>query len=256
MKNSGMTLIELMISLTLGLLLSAILFDCYQHAQGSLKMQSTVYRLQVASSAVLDAIAHEIQQAGYIGCAHLMPGFPLKGDGEYNMTTINQLQVKDNYFISRHASYLNVALIEQASNLRTLYVGDEIDFEPGNRLIISDCLHAEIFQVAKVFHLQHKLRIDSVVPLHSRFAEDAEIAYFEINRYYIGTLMNKNWFGKPVSVLYVENIEHVHRPLQDGIEEMKFIPYFQRGILHAVAFSMVFHADELTRKWHGYVKIG
>ncbi len=254
MKASGLTLIELMISLTVGLLLSAILFDCYQHAQGGLMMQSNVYQLQATASTVFDVITNEIEQAGYIGCAHLMPGFPIKAVNNYNITFLNQLVVKDNYFISRHASYENVALIEQSSNKHTLFVGDEVEFKPEDWLIISDCRHAEIFQVLKVYHLNHKQRLETVKPLSSEFAEHAEIAYFEINRYYLSPSRYKNQFGKLGSVLYVENIKHVSRQLQDGIEEMKFNAYFQHGKLHAVAFTLLFHAKELIRKWYGYVK--
>ncbi len=254
MKNIGLTLIELMISLTLSVVIGAILFDCYHRAHISLNMQSSIYQLQASANTVFDAIVSEIQQAGYIGCAHIMPGFPIYSDGEDALSINNQLEVKDNYFISRHASYINVALIQQSNNLHTLYVGDEIKFKTRDKLIISDCLHAEIFQVRKIYHLQHQQKLETLTPLHSMFAEGAEIAYFEVNRYFVAPSTHKFDGGHWVSTFNVDSNQYGRRQLQDGIEQMRLQSIMSSGKLQGVGFTLWFHLNDLRRQWHGYVK--
>lgn len=64
-KQSGLTLVEIIVSMTISLLLLAGVFQIYRSSQNSYNLQSGVARLQENARYALDIMARNIGQAGY-----------------------------------------------------------------------------------------------------------------------------------------------------------------------------------------------
>ena len=244
MKAAGFSIIEMMVALTLGLILSTLLFNNYVDAAGALSMQSSMYHLQEVVNVSNDIITHEIEQAGYIGCAKLVPGFPVKHFQQYSLTAGNQLIVTDVNIISRHASMMNAELLNLNPDKKTLYVSDNLSFKADDILIISDCQHAEIFKVKHIFHLHQQLKIEAVMPLDSDFDKNAEVAYFETNRLFLKKMGNNK------KALFLEDVKLFHRQITDGVEALHFV-----SKLHGIVFSETIRVNALQREWGGYASI-
>jgi type IV pilus assembly protein PilW len=67
-KQSGISLIETMIALLIGLFLLSGVLQLFSSAQQTYRMQSNLARLQENSRFALDFLTHDIRMAGYWGC--------------------------------------------------------------------------------------------------------------------------------------------------------------------------------------------
>ncbi len=244
MKIAGFSLVEMMVALTISLILSALLLNHYVDANGALSMQTSMYHLQEVVNISNDVITQEIQQAGYIGCAKLAPGFPIRHYQQYSLTYANQLMVTGESIISRHASSLHAALLSISADKKSLYVSDNISFKPNDILIISDCQHAEIFKVKNIFHLNQQIKVETIAPLDGDFSVNTEVAYFESNRLFLKKL------SKNKKALFIEDVNLFHRQITEGVEALHFA-----NKLHGVTFTETVTVNALQKEWGGYVPI-
>jgi len=65
----GLTLIELMIAVTIGLFLALFLSNFYLNGSRLFQFQNKVARMQESGRALIEAVKAETQVAGYVGCA-------------------------------------------------------------------------------------------------------------------------------------------------------------------------------------------
>ena len=79
-KTSGFSLIELSISLALGLLLTSLLITFYFQEQDQNRYEMQLSRMQENASLISQILQHDIQSAGYVGCAKLTNSFPISND--------------------------------------------------------------------------------------------------------------------------------------------------------------------------------
>ena len=70
-KQAGLSLIELMISITLGIILTAGIIEIYIGTKQTYRVQDELSRLQENARYALDIITADIRQAGYTGCGNL-----------------------------------------------------------------------------------------------------------------------------------------------------------------------------------------
>jgi len=75
-KNAGFSLIELMIAMVLGLMLSAGIFSVFSGNKRSTDLNSTLADMQESARFALNRIAGEIRMAGFQGCNDLSHGGP------------------------------------------------------------------------------------------------------------------------------------------------------------------------------------
>jgi type IV pilus assembly protein PilW len=67
-KQSGISLVEIMIALLIGLFLLAGILQMFSASQQTYRMQSNLARLQENGRFALDFLAHDVRMAGYWGC--------------------------------------------------------------------------------------------------------------------------------------------------------------------------------------------
>lgn len=73
----GVTLVELMIGVTIGLFLVTVMGSIFLGSKGSLRQQNHVARLQENGRFVVDALATDLRMAGFRGCRGNAAGAPI-----------------------------------------------------------------------------------------------------------------------------------------------------------------------------------
>ncbi|MGD8940279.1 MAG: prepilin-type N-terminal cleavage/methylation domain-containing protein, partial [Gammaproteobacteria bacterium] len=90
-KQSGMTLIEIMIALTLGLVLTGGVIQLFLTSKQTFRMNQAMSAVQESGRFALDNISRDLRMAGFQGCAD--PGsVPTDSAVRFNSPTANLLQ--------------------------------------------------------------------------------------------------------------------------------------------------------------------
>jgi type IV pilus assembly protein PilW len=233
-RVAGTILIEVLISALIGIALIGSMFEIYITSQQSFRLQSALNQLQENAKTAANIISTEIHRAGYIGCAKLTDDFPVRAYQHYSITPQNKLSTTNDTITIRYAGLNNVELVSPMKSLSMLLADNSVIFKKNNILIISDCRHAEIFQVKNVSVWNHIQKIVSTMPLHDFYNQHAEISRFEINHIYTAH-----------SALYLENIHHSKIRLVDGVESIQVLS--GREIILNVA------SQSLYKEWYVYV---
>src|SRR5689334_20938842 len=92
----GSTLIEVLISLTLSLILLGLAAAIYLTTEKQTRFLNALITLHDNSRFVLQSLELELQSAGFIGCPHLSPDFPLGNTTPYSLTAANKVELQQN----------------------------------------------------------------------------------------------------------------------------------------------------------------
>ncbi|PHS71076.1 MAG: pilus assembly protein PilW [Methylophaga sp.] len=158
-KQQGLTLIELMIAVLLGIFITGGMIQLFANSHQSYRIQENSSRLQENGRFAMNFITRDIRMSSYWGC--------LK-DGEDN-TTNNLDPAGTNYNVNFHGFAQGVSGSNGATDTITLRgafsnglsvvtpyaatVSGNIKVSAGNNLadedivIVADCSHADIFQI-------------------------------------------------------------------------------------------------------------
>ncbi len=223
MKNvRGMSLIELMFSITLSLLIINICIAIYLTAQKNFSLQNDLSALQENARTAIQLMKNDIKQVGYIGCPKLTSDFPLINHTSYTVNWKNKIVQKSQAINIWHGSISHVNLIKSMQNDFVLYATTEQHFSSQDILIISDCYSADIFQPESILFDENIQTIITSQPLSSRYQTDAEIFRLEVKSFFTNKTNRFYPNGKPIYALYIlDNINHHKRELVESIESLK-----------------------------------
>lgn len=129
--------------------------------QGSWQRQLTAFKLR-------RLIETEISNAGHLGCRQLVGG----------------LTVTENGFRVRYQALKQNLLVSPTSGSH-IEVDKAVTWHQGQRLIISDCLHAETFNIAAIYQRPDKQMIITDKHLQYHYYNDAEVGEYIDHQYYI-----------------------------------------------------------------------
>jgi hypothetical protein len=181
--QSGMTLLEVMLTLSLSLLITTALTTLYLHLHHAALHQQSLQSHQRDARRIKLLLTDEIAAAGHIGCARLSSSFSVIPYLEYSLTAKNALESEDSALTLRYQSFPGATLMEANSHPSRLIVDLGLRFYPKQIGIISDCLHAEVFQV-KAVRLTHNTQvIETMLPLHFSYQPYAELGHYRVHRY-------------------------------------------------------------------------
>lgn len=218
MKNRGITLIELMISLIISFFLLNSVIAIYLAAQKNKQAQEALMTLQENGRLVAELMTASIRAAGYIGCARNQD-FPII----IKLKPYDDVEKKphsDGITIVR-ASYSKAKLLSQMKHLTTLQVAASALFSQGNKIIISDCKTAEIAMVKKSMQYKGIQVIETTQPLNKLYTEKAELYLLEIDHYYIAETERKDRKGLPIYALYKKESDAHKLELVEGVSDLK-----------------------------------
>ncbi len=85
--QGGLTLVELMVSIALGLLVIGAVLYVYLGSKGAYRTNKSTSRVQEAGRFGLDAMLRDVRQAGYIGCGSRLSLADFRAQGIYQLAT-------------------------------------------------------------------------------------------------------------------------------------------------------------------------
>ena len=174
-KQRGVSLVELMVAITIGLILMAGVLSIFLSSKVTYFANEKIARLQENGRVALDLVMHDVRSAGYMGCARAVPftstlntptsllwnyeiplqGFeasgagawtPALGAGVLNPAPINDSDVVVARALQRDGRAMRVEVDVGALN-GTPAVLDNTNVTAGTVMMITDCTASSVFQV-------------------------------------------------------------------------------------------------------------
>ena len=164
--QKGMTLVELMIAMVIGLIVLGAVSSVFISTRQTFRTTDSLSRIQESARFALEMMARDIRMAGYIGCGNLNSiDVDMLATGSItNLLFDNAVETEDG--VSSSATIGGVALVEDTdtvsiigafdpavvvandggiADLRTF--GNPLEFQKNDILIVSDCVKADVFRV-------------------------------------------------------------------------------------------------------------
>ena len=223
--QTGMTLVEIMVALTISLILLAGVMQIFLASKQTYRMQDGMSRLQENARFALHFLDQDIRMAGYHGCSSVstQPNniVDLDGDGtadavsdfstdgligyEYSQLPI-ALTATDNLTTAEVVPNTDVIVLLRGTNRDVQLTGnmntDNANiqlassasglFAAGDIMFISDCESADVFAANNVsgggtITIAHSSAKNTGPKLSKAYGTDASIMAMEKSAYYIGT---------------------------------------------------------------------
>lgn len=237
----GLSLIELMISITLGLLLTAAVIQVFLSSRGVFRTQDSMSRLQENGRFAVDFMTRDIRMAGFIGCPVLDR---IAGSGSFNrhglvadfdaegivegsvvgtgvtVGTIPLAAGTDRLTIRKTLGVsLRLAAATTGSSVQVLGQSATLGINVGDTLLISDCLAADVFR-ANAIGSGTNPTITSSASLSKSYGTDAEVLRYEAVEYFIGDTGRNTPGGADIFALYA-NRGGGAEELVEGVQSLR-----------------------------------
>lgn len=269
-KQKGVSLIELMISLLIGLILMSGVVQMFISSKGTYTTQKAMSRVQETGRLAIDFIAKDIRLAGYNGCMsrgdlEIVNGLSSDANGKYEYdfdeairgytaaTADTAIDIDANtatdVLVVRSAGASSLVLTQASGSSTTLLVsGEETndclgDVCKDDVVVISDCVQARRFQITDMAAVSggsttNIARAEAGTPGNQspsswgqEFDPGAEIIRVSTMVYYIAN----NDFGNPT--LYQKTGANTAIELLEGIEDMR-LTFSESGSNYVEAASV------------------
>ncbi|MBX3709258.1 MAG: hypothetical protein KF702_05810 [Gammaproteobacteria bacterium] len=229
-SSYGLTLVEVLVSMTIGILLIFVLLEMYLISQRSVKLQTAMIDIQDNAYAATAILTSEIQKAGTIGCGQLTEDFPVMSYLSYTINPKNKMIGNaSNEITVRYADYPNAVLNQSMTDNITLETSQHVHFSSGDVLIISNCQRAELFTVQQVKIKGAHQELIALSPLHHKYEKYSEISRFVVNTYYVAPTNRRNQDGTIIYALFVKDIKQRKSELVENINKMKITYSFMQA---------------------------
>jgi len=174
-KQRGVSLVELMVAITIGLILLAGVFSIFFSSKVTYFANEKTARLQENGRVALDLVVHDVRSAGYMGCARAVPytstlntptsllwnyavplqGFEASGAGAWTPViaagTLNPAPINDSDVLVMRALERDGRALRVAADLAALTSSPTVinttSIAAGQIMIITDCEASSVFQV-------------------------------------------------------------------------------------------------------------
>lgn len=225
-KSQGFTLIELMVAITLGLIILAVLSQVYVSSKKTYRVQEALSRLQENGRYAVDFLGRDIRMAGYMGCigggttlnsiANSVTGLTLlntttnppslEGVIGYEQASVPtsgfpvlRAEVKANTDVieiqhfSTNSAKVTTPGTPTKANIQIQ--GNPLNFQAQDVLVVTSCVKADFFQATTVsagsgsVTIAHSSSTNTSNFTVGEYSEEngAEVSRLESSVYYIGT---------------------------------------------------------------------
>lgn len=275
--RNGFTLVELMISIVLGLVLTVVVAEVYLNSKKTYRVSDNLSRVQENGRYFLEELGRDIRMAGFIGCAKSAPitnnAVPATSAWLAFSQAVNGYElpsVPGGLTTAEVLAGTDVIKVQRAIGSDTRLTGNmgvvnanvQIGSNPDNFvvddiLLVADCTAADIFRANNVSSgsgtvtISHSAASNSSVNLSKPYGLDAEIMRLSTNIYYIGTGAS----GCPANTLcrkVLSGITLVAQPLIDNAENLQ-IEYGEDTNADSTADKFVNAASVTT--WDNIVSV-
>ena len=229
-RAAGLTFMELMVALTLGVMTVAAMSHLYVLAENGQRVQSDINLLQENMRTVNRLLVHSIQQAGWMGCSVIAPDIAFNNHTALDISANNRVSVyagsdkkQDSegvtVWYAGNEEGLLAADMLQLSVLSTL---SNVKISAGDFLLITDCQSTELVEVKQVMRMSNgEKKISLMQPLTKIFFKNAEIRKLEITSYFISNTGRMDARHHVVYGLFAKTIHHSKVELIENIDDMQ-----------------------------------
>ncbi len=161
--SRGLSLIELMIAMAIGLLLISAIGWAFLGSRGAYRQQEALARMQEGARFAFETMTHDIRMAGFTGCRNLTAVSTLSGTDWFNNLYAQPLVGYDAgaapAVISASVVAGDALAVLRADNDKEYVVANHNaggaqfqltanhDFQQGEILVATDCNHSALFQM-------------------------------------------------------------------------------------------------------------
>ncbi len=255
-RQGGLSLIELMVAITLGLLLTVAVIQVFLSSRGVFRMQDAQSRLQENARFAMDYLARDIRMAGFMGCPHieripvnniatdsenfsLTPDLVLNGADDVSSTNDWDAVEGTDVLNIRRASPGSAQLTGNTSpnnaNIQVVNAQGVPQFAAGDILMITDCVSADVFRATNVSQgsntitMAHASDVNIDNKLSKSYGTDAEVYQYESIEYFVRDTGRTTVSGEPVHGLFMRRWGRVGDlsltptavELIEGVEDMQ-----------------------------------
>ncbi len=245
-RQSGLSLVELMIALTIGFMIVAGVGYVYLGSRQAFRTQDSLSTIQENARYALDIMSQKIRMAGYIGCGNLASVTPnntvasLGAANAVNPATALQVFPDGALWLDEPATVKRVTgdvlriyeasgggwAVLPASTPTSTVVGDPVPplppcpFKTNDILLVSDCQKADIFTATS----DPKAIAHAALSDYKTSTPAANVYAFQRIDYFLGC-PTASWVGGKCSVpvaLYQVINGGAAQALVDNVEDMAF----------------------------------
>lgn len=235
-EQTGFSLVELMIAMTLGLVLLGGIGYVYIGSSGAFRTTDNLSRIQENARYALEVMSRDIRMAGYTGCGNIstmtvktianppVPAMSLNnaligydnGSGWTNPTTISRAAGDVLSIMAAFSSGANLSGNLIPSNANVQIKGNPNGFKQGDVLVVTDCANADVFKVTNspgssgIVTLAHGSGTNSGNRTGT-YGSDAFVMRVDQYSYFIG--------DTPISASRPVSVRALYRVGLDGIAE-------------------------------------
>lgn len=281
-RQSGLTLVELMVAMTLSMVLLAGVMVLFSGNKISYRMQEGLSAIQDSGRYAMAQIKRDIESSGFGGCltedlkvdikpilaiygsvvpayvGEFQNGIRITADNDVSGADVDGEAVVDGTDVLQIRGLMGGTVFYAAQrmfpNNPITLLGDATDeFATDDYAVLSDCSGADIVQVAAdPTFADNKTTITHLPTLLSRkFGSDSELAALSLRTYFIGTSAGVNNSGAAVRALYRSDGTTVQEIVQ-GVEDMQIL----FGVdTNADGVADAFQAPDAVADWSGVVNV-
>lgn len=236
-RQRGLSLIELMVAITLGLILTAAVIQVFVSSRGVFRTQDAMARLQENGRFAMSYLTQEVRMAGFMGCARL-DDIPVNNiatanaaftfDATTALTGADNVAAANAWNAVQGTDVLNIRGAAESSarlagntapNNANIQLANEPgipDIDAGDILLITDCTSADIFQTTNdatgngtVITVAHATNVNTSNRLSKAYGLDAEVLAFRSLDYFIADTGRTTAAGAPINALFARQVDNV-----------------------------------------------
>ncbi|MCW8196102.1 prepilin-type N-terminal cleavage/methylation domain-containing protein [Proteobacteria bacterium 005FR1] len=284
----GFTLVEIMIALALGVLLSSALVQTFSSTQKLASMEGALSRMQETGRFALEALARDIRMAGYHGCADpnevelTILAVDLKAGGAFVFESLRGFETDTNtgdftpalpgghdliniegearpgsdVISVTYANTSGVTLTSptgQSANIQVSEIPAGVD--QGSFVMVSNCAHAHVVEVTNTpqnFTITHGGNENHPHnKIEPPYGTDAQLMVFQNRTYYVADSGRDTDAGAPIYSLYVRGFNGVSQEILEGVETLQIL-YGQQMDTGRIRYVS---ADDANLVWDDVVSV-
>lgn len=207
-KNLGFSLLETLLAIALGFLLTSGIFQLYINFKRIYTEQEQLISAQENASMALIILTTAIKNAGYSGCA---------GKKLYPAVQGGRSGNSDHIIIKTANNALAKLKTPTTTNTKILYVTNNPAKKDNPNLLIADCVHSQLF---KATSFSQQIKTDTSIDQIYQIA-DTEIGQVTVTEYYVAKTSRKDNYGQPVYALYSRLDGKSAEELVEGITSLQ-----------------------------------
>lgn len=261
----GITLVEILISMTLGMILTTACLQVFLTFKQVFMTQQAFSRIQENARIISLLLGEYIQSSGNIGCSAFREDisffipwqidrhyFGLYPDQRIRGISLNELKnlVAGSSFLKRineDSDILWVKTIKKRYSLAKpseaskefLFVKGRLPLKENQIISLSDCSHVDFLQSKENIESsargkEHKIRVLPLDTLSKEYSQGAKVGVLSSILFYVGKTGRKNATGIPISALYSTDLNSRTLELVEGVEafEVKYGLNLKQGIIY------------------------